>query len=89
MSKVINIDKGLNLHPIVKAIRVKSREPGMSLTKIAAQLDVSPSYLSGLAHDRTRLNVKFLKAVSREFPDLCPLVSEYVTDSEEVYGNKP
>ena len=88
MPKVIDIDKEMNLHPIVKALRVKSREPGMSLTKIAARLDVSPSYLSGLAHDRTHLNVKFLKAVSREFPDLCPLVSEYVTEGGEVYGNE-
>ncbi|MDY6835022.1 MAG: hypothetical protein SVY53_09525 [Chloroflexota bacterium] len=51
-------------------------------------LDAINTFLSGLAHDRTHLNVKFLKAVSREFPDLCPLVSEYVTEGSEVYGNK-
>ena len=71
------------LCPVIVALREKALEPGMSLTKVAARLDTSPSYISGLAYDRTRLNVRFLQAVAREFPDLRPLVIKYITEGEE------
>jgi len=74
----INIHEELDVPPLMKAIRVKASEPGMSLTKIAARLDVSASQLTALSKNRRHPRLAFLQAVYREYPDLRHLVIDYL-----------
>ena len=78
------------LKSLVEALWVKSKEPGMSITKVAAKCDVSESYIYKLRDGSCKANItKFLQAIVREYPDLKPLVFDYITGGDGQHGDEP
>ena len=54
----------------------------MSITQMAASLGVGETHLYRLRAGTRKPGVEFLRAVIREYPDLRPLVIEYVTGKD-------
>lgn len=84
MSKSIKpLDTANPLSPIVSALWEKAKEPGMSPTKVAASVDISEAWLRKLRDEVADPGSKFLRAVVSAYPDLEPVVIEYVLGRKE------
>lgn len=76
------------MNPLIEALWEKSREPGMSVTKIAAKCDLSETYLYKMRECKRPLTLNFLRTVAREFPDLKPLVVDYIIGGDGQQGDE-
>jgi len=65
-------------HPLIEALWDKAQESNMSVTRIAANCETSETYMYRMMSGDYRLSTTLLQAIASAYPDLHPLVIDYV-----------